>query len=146
MFKNKINFFQFFFALVLCSLFQSSATAEAYKINAENKKTTEGQRKSMNTKNAKVNRKSIAINQVTIILNGSLSIERIDQPETNVPGNRPIYWVKVSFIPEGKKSGDDQTTFRFDPYDSGKSFNFGHVHFMLFVDPNDPNKLIAQTE
>jgi hypothetical protein len=69
---------------------------------------------------------------------GAVLLESADIPKQKVPGNRPSYTL-VFVAADGKR-----TSFRFDPFDSGKSFHFGGAEFRLLTNPDDARSLLIE--
>ncbi len=86
--------------------------------------------------------KKLEIRRPLAIFNCTLSLDRMDFPVNNVPGNRPYYYLTAEFSPQDAKSGKTRESFKFDPYDSGRKYKFGHTEFRIFTNPDDAKSLL----
>ncbi len=62
------------------------------------------------------------------ILDCGLYLDRIERPSSTAPGNRPIYFLTISYILVETKSSDAKESFR-----------FGQSIFNVFANPNADN-------
>ncbi len=88
-------------------------------------------------------REKLEIRHPLVILNGTLSLDRVDFPVNNVPGNRPYYYLTAKFTTEGAKSGTAHESFMFDPFNSGRKYKSGRAELRVFTNPDDAGSLLV---
>jgi hypothetical protein len=87
----------------------------------------------------------LELSQSVQVANGIVFLERIERPTSNVPGNRPIYFLSFSRMDKGANSADVKESIRFDPFNSGKVYQFEHSTFSIFTNGKDDNSLLIQS-
>ncbi len=82
---------------------------------------------------------TLKINQTVSLSNSDnqvldITLDSIDFPETQVPGNRPTYHLSLV-------SNNQSENLLFDPFNSDKIINYFGFNFQITTDKEDPNGL-----
>lgn len=88
---------------------------------------------------------TLSLHESIEIQNGAISLYHIEIPEQKLPGNRPIFYLSFLNIPSGPKNGKQKTIFKFDPFNSGKEYQFGQAKFRIFTHPDLETSLLIQS-
>ncbi len=70
----------------------------------------------------------------------SISLESIEKPGENLPGNRAFYHLSLMM-----NSKPEKKVIRFDPFNSDQEFSFGAARFKIQSNPSDVDSVIIKS-